>query len=303
MTEAIGQPGEAALPRPMGIGEILRTAFQLYRRHWQTLLAIAAVVVVPLTLLQYLLGDLVRTQREVTTTDGVVVETPTWSAGLAGLLAALAGLLMYLVLTGAITRAVAAEVAGQDPSLEQSYRFGFHRLGSVLLVSVLVGLAVLGGLILLAVAFAIGFAIGFRPQTGSAEELVLGVLGLLGALAVILGIYLGVRLAVSIQALVVEGRRGTQAMGRSWGLVGGHWWHAFGTLLVAWLLIGVVNAVITAPFSGLGWFGQGVAAAVATTVTLPYGVLVGVLLYLELRARKERLSLETLRADLQASAA
>ena len=46
MTEAIGQPGEAALPRPLGIGEILSTAFQLYRRHWRTLMAIAAVVVV-----------------------------------------------------------------------------------------------------------------------------------------------------------------------------------------------------------------------------------------------------------------
>jgi hypothetical protein len=131
----VGQPGGAALPRPMGIGEILSTAFRLYQRHWRTLLAIAAVVVIPLTLLQYLLGDLVRTQGE-TTGDGVVVETPTWSAGLAGLVAALAGLLMYLVLTGAITRAVAAEVAGQDPSVEQSYRFGFVRLGSVLLVSV-----------------------------------------------------------------------------------------------------------------------------------------------------------------------
>jgi hypothetical protein len=291
MSEAIGQPGGAALPRPMGIGEILSTAFQLYRRHWRTLLAIAAVVVVPLTLVQYLLGDLVRTQRKVTTTDGVVEVTPTWSAGLAGLVAALAGLLMGLVLTGAITRAVAAEVAGQDPSLEQSYRFGFVRLGPVLLVSVLVGLAVLGALILLAV----GFAIGFRPQTDF--------LGLLGALAVIPGIYLGVRLAVSIQALVVEGRRGTEAMGRSWGLVGGHWWHAFGALVVAWLITGVVNAVITAPFGATGWFAQGVAAAVATTVTLPYGVLVGVLLYLELRARKENLTLEALRADLQASAA
>jgi hypothetical protein len=42
---------------------------------------------------------------------------------------------------------------------------------------------------------------------------------------------------------------------------------------------------------------------VATVVTLPYGVLAGVLLYLDLRARKERLTRETLRADLQASAA
>jgi hypothetical protein len=46
-----------------------------------------------------------------------------------------------------------------------------------------------------------------------------------------------------------------------------------------------------------------VAAAVATVVTLPYSALVGVLLYLDLRARKENLNLETLRTDLQASAA
>jgi hypothetical protein len=268
MTEAIGQPGAAALPRPMGIGEILSTAFQLYRRYWRTLLAIAAVVVVPLTLLQYLFGDLVRTQGE-TTRNGVVVETARWSVGIAGLVAALAAILMYLVLTGAITRAVAAEVVGEDPSVEQSYRFGFHRLGSVLLVSVLVGLATIGGLILF----------------------------------IIPGIYIGIRLCVSIEALVVEGRRGTEAMGRSWGLVGGHWWHAFGTLVVAGLLTGIVNAVITAPFGSTGWFVQGVVAAVATVVTMPYGVLVGVLLYLDLRARKERLTLETLRTDLQASAA
>jgi hypothetical protein len=37
-------------------------------------------------------------------------------------------------------------------------------------------------------------------------------------------------------------------------------------------------------------------------VTLPYSALVGVLLYLDLRARKEGLTMETLRTDLQASA-
>jgi hypothetical protein len=267
MSETIGQPGGTALPRRLGIGEILSTALQLYRRHWRTLLAIAAVVVVPVTLIQYLVGDLVRTQGE--TTRNGVVETATWSVGIAGLVAALAGILMYLVLTGAITRAVAAEVAGQDPSVEQSYRFGFHRLGSVLLVSVLVGLAIVGGLVLL----------------------------------IIPGIYIGIRLCVSIEALVVEGRRGTEAMGRSWGLVGGHWWHAFGTVVVGGLLTGIVNAVITAPFGNTSWFVQAVAAAVATVVTLPYSALVGVLLYLDLRARKESLTMEALRTDLQASAA
>ena len=48
---------------------------------------------------------------------------------------------------------------------------------------------------------------------------------------------------------------------------------------------------------------QGLAAAVATVVTLPYGALIGVVLYLDLRARKERLDLNNLKADLQASAA
>ena len=64
----------------------------------------------------------------------------------------------------------------------------------------------------------------------------------------------------------------------------------------------MVNALITAPFSDTSWFVQAVAAAVATVITLPYGVLVGVLLYLDLRARKEPLTLERLRTDLQASA-
>jgi hypothetical protein len=57
----------------------------------------------------------------------------------------------------------------------------------------------------------------------------------------------------------------------------------------------VVNAVITAPFSAGAWFIQGVAAAVATIVTLPFGALVGVLLYVDLLARKERLDLDTLK--------
>jgi ABC-type phosphate transport system permease subunit len=101
---------------------------------------------------------------------------------------------------------------------------------------------------------------------------------------------------------VVEGRRGMQAMGRSWELVGGHWWHAFGALVVAGLLTGVVNAIITTPFNNTGWFVQAIAAAVATVITMPYSVLVGVLLYLDLRARKEQLTLERLRTDLQTSA-
>jgi hypothetical protein len=226
------------------------------------------VVVVPLTLLQYGIGHWFRSHGQ-QLLDPTVVSTSFWAVASAALLAALVGLLLYQVLTGAITRTIATEVAGQDLGLEQSYRFGFARLGPILVVSILVGLATLLGLIVF----------------------------------IIPGIYIGVRLAVSIQALVIEGKRGTEAMRRSRDLVGGHWWHAAFTLLVAGLLTALVNAVITAPFSAGAWLVQGIAAAVATTVTLPFGALVGVLLYLDLRTRKERLDLDTLEANLHASTA
>src|SRR5829696_2898594 len=110
MSEAIGQPGQAALPRPLGIGEILSTAFRLYRRHWRTLLAIAAVVVVPLTLLQYLFGDWIRSRGEVTSYQQI--STATWAVGAAGLVAGLGGAAMFLVLDGALNRAGAGGGAG-----------------------------------------------------------------------------------------------------------------------------------------------------------------------------------------------
>src|SRR5829696_3475361 len=268
MNETIRQGGGMAALPPRSIGELLRAAFQLYRRHWRTLMAIAAVVVVPLTLLQYGIGHWFRTNGQ-QLHDPAAVSTSLWALASASLLAALVALVLYQVLTGAITRNIATDVAGQDLGLEQSYRFGFARLGPILVISILVGLATLVGLIVF----------------------------------ILPGIYIGVRLAVSTQALIVEDKRGTKAMGRSWDLVGGHWWQVALTLVVAGLLTGVINAVITAPFSAGAWLIQGIAAAVATTVTLPYGALVGVLMYLDLRARTERLHLDTLKADLQASTA
>jgi hypothetical protein len=267
MRDATVAGGTATL-QPRGVGELLGAAFGLYRRYWRTLLAIAAIVVVPLTLLQHLLGDGLRSSAEVTR-NGVVVSTSVWAASTASLLAALVATLGQLVLTGAMTRAVAGEAAGETADVRESYRFGLARLGPILLVSLLVGLATLAGFVVL----------------------------------VLPGIYIGVRLAVAVEALVVEGRRGRRAVARSWSLAKGHWWHAFGTLVVASLLSGVASVVLTVPFADAGWVARGLADAVARLLTLPYVALVGILLYLDLRTRREGLSLDALRADLRASSA
>ena len=91
-------------------------------------------------------------------------------------------------------------------NVEASYRYGLKRLWSVILVSLLVGLIV---------------AVGF-------------------VLLVIPGIIFLVFLSMSIPVLIVEGRRGTEAMGRSWNLVKGPFWHALGVIVVAALIVGII---------------------------------------------------------------
>ena len=110
------------------------------------------------------------------------------------LITALISVIITAVLQAAILRAAAQATIGDPVDPQESYRFGFKRLGSVILVSVLVGLAVLGGLILL----------------------------------IIPGLIFLVLLSVSVPVLIVENRRGTDAMSRSWNLVKGHFWHAVG---------------------------------------------------------------------------
>ena len=129
-------------------------------------------------------------------------------------------------------------------------------------------------------------------------------------LLVVAGLVVGVRLAVSIPAVVVEGRRWPQALSRSWSLVAGHWGHVLATLLLAFVAIGLVGSVLSvllsvliAPLALNGWLARALVQAAVDALILPYFLTVWVLLYLDLRARKEHLGLGKLSADLRASKA
>ena len=172
------------------------------------------------------------------------------------------------MLQAAILRAAAQATIGDPVDPQESYRFGFRRLGSVILVSVLVGLAVIGGLILL----------------------------------VIPGLIFLFFLSVSVPVLIVENRRGTDAMGRSWNLVKGHFWHVVGVLVVAGLITGVISSIIGA-IGGNVWVVRWIFSAIGAIITAPFTSLVSVLLYLDLRSRSEALTADTLRAELAAAGA
>ncbi|MGA9160598.1 MAG: hypothetical protein WB297_07010 [Actinomycetota bacterium] len=251
-------PGSPRLLRPRGVGEILSDAFALYRRHWQNLIVIVAVIVIPLSFVQVVLGELWRGQDS----DGAFV-----AGVLASLVIAFTSILMWTVLTGAITRAAAGTFLGRDLEIGESYRYGFARFWSIVLIGVLSALAIAVGFILLIVP-------GFIVLTF---------------------------LTCAIPVLVIEDRRGREALRRSWDLVRGFGWPVFGTIVVAGLLSGIVNGVLTAPFAD-NWAARSIAASIASVITMPYMALVGVFIYLNLRVRKEQYSAADLERDLASTA-
>jgi hypothetical protein len=254
---------------PKRLGEILSAAFNIYKANASQLILIVAVVVVPLSLISAVFSGVVFAPDKVrvTNTGGQVVFDYTGRglgvALLAGAIAALIAVLISAVLQAAILRAAAQATIGDPVDVEASYRYGLKRLWSVILVSILVGLVVAVGFILL----------------------------------VIPGIIFLVFLSVSIPVLIVEGRRGTEAMGRSWNLVKGNFWHAFGVIVVAALIVGIISGIIGA-IGGHNWAVRWIFTAIAQILTVPFASLVSVLLYLDLRARSESLSADTLRQEL-----
>ncbi|HEY3023285.1 MAG TPA: hypothetical protein VGK11_06605 [Actinomycetota bacterium] len=176
------------------------------------------------------------------------------------------GVIISFILQAAMLRGAAQATIGDPVDVEASYRWGLSRLGSVLLVAFLVGIVVGVGFLLL----------------------------------IIPGIIFLVFLSVSEPALIVENRRGTEAMSRSWNLVRGHFWHALVVILVAAIITWVIQGILGA-IGGDNWFVRWIFSAIAQIITAPFTALVTLLLYLDLRARTEALTADRLRTELASS--
>ncbi len=237
----------------------------------------------PLTVIREILIRVLASSSTTTeTVNGVRVPvvTRSFAAIVAGvLILAFFSVFVSLVLQGAIGRAGARTLLGQDISPEEAFRFGTKRALPILWVSFLTGLLIaVFGLLLVLRAF--------------------------GAIVwVVIAVFLFTRLAVSVQALVVEDQRGSKALRRSFDLTSGHFWHVLGAVLLAGIIAGIVSAVITAIGAAGGIVLRIIFAAIAAILTTPFTALVGVLIYIDLRARKESLGPDGLAADLARSEA
>lgn len=189
---------------------------------------------------------------------------------LAGLLVlSVVALVANQAMQGALVLAGARAIVRRGTSVE-AYGATLPRLGALLLLSLLAALAGVAGLVLLVVP----------------------------------GIYILVRLSVSLPALLIERLSARRSLVRSRDLVRGRWWPTFAALLLTVLLvfsIAVICQTIVTLASG-SWFAVALATGVSTSIALPIQSLVGVLLYVDLRQRNEGFTFAELAAALGRSA-
>jgi hypothetical protein len=268
--------GGGAIPQ-RGLGDILTAAFELYRANAAQLIKIVAIVVIPLTFVLALLTQVAFKQNcnadNVQTVQDLqnFVNDCTATLGRSVFIGALGWLIAVAIqqlILGAVTRGGAAAVLGRPVDVEGSYRYALSRLGG------LIGLA-----LLIAGAVFLGFFVLF-----------------IGAIIV------GVFFAVAVPAFIIEQTGATGSMSRSWNLVRGHWWHTFGVILVAGILAGIVNGILTA-FGGSNFFLYWILSAIAQSITAPFVALVAVILYVDLRSRHEGLTAEQLGTQLDTAQA
>jgi hypothetical protein len=167
----------------------------------------------------------------------------------------------------------------------------------VLLATLLVLLAGLGPLLVLGLILLIGFA-------ASASPVIIVAIGVPGFLvAVVLSIWFSTMFSLVTPVVVLEHERPGAALARSWRLVRRSFWRVFGILLLAGIIVAVAGSILQLPFlflstlfGGSAGFTAGtVIAAIGTiaagTVTRPISAAVTVLLYVDMRMRKEGLDL------------
>ncbi len=89
--------------------------------------------------------------------------------------------------------------------------------------------------------------------------------------------------AVIVPVIVIE-RSGVMAsFGRSRGLVKGHGWHVFGTLVLTWLILFVVQIILGLIFSFVPYAVRGgLASVISGTIVAPFIALVVTLMYYRL---------------------
>jgi hypothetical protein len=308
--------------RPLTVGEILDGAFTAMRWNPKAILGSSAIVasifgvvqaVITLALYHDVLNSVNYPQDGTTPTAGQVGGFVAAFFGLLGV-TLIFFFLTNTILTGVLTVTVGQGVLGKKETLGSAWRATRGRIwpliGMVLLKYLIVG----GGFLVVVIVLGVIVAI-----TAAAHVVGIGItIAVLGGIAaIVFAVIIDVRWSVAVPAVMLEHASPARALGRSWRLVRNGAWRVFGISLLASLIVSIVGEIIRIPFglagggftffttsgavtqpSDVGAVISSIGEIVATTVTAPLVAGIIVLLYADLRMRREGMDI-----TLQAAAA
>jgi hypothetical protein len=265
--------------RPLGIGEILDTALTIYRARAATLMRAVVIVVAPVQVLSAIVSLSAGGLDTSTTGDSPFVngsgaDATIDGSALLGFVAVVVGvgLLGFLasqLATAACLKSVSSSYLSGDPDWKESLRFALSRLRPLVWLYVLYGLGLVGALLL----------------------------------CIAPGVYLYGAWAVATPVLLVEGTKGSKALRRSRQLVKGRWGPTFLVIVLGAIMSAIVQAAITGVLVGLlasgandvvQAAGNAIAGTISAVLVTPFSAAVAVVLYFDLRVRKEGFDLELL---------
>ncbi|MFD5225041.1 hypothetical protein ACFWHT_05390 [Microbacterium sp. NPDC058342] len=271
-------PKRGAIPlHPMPFGTILGRAFAALRHNPKVLFGFAVVVQFAVGLVTagvlLLVGWFIAARIAsvpVSSPDyGVIVAGSIALGGAAAILMALATVAFTAVVQGLVAADVSYAALSRKASLRMLWgrvRPAFWRLFAY---SLLQSLAVL---IWVAIIFSIVFSIlsagGFRSAEAIAIAVGVGLLAVLGSIP--LFIWLTVKLLVVPSVLVLEGATLRTALVRSWRLIRGRFWPAFGITALIGLIMGLAVQVVAFPASILSTVLTGLLAPTGASEPTEY---------------------------------
>jgi hypothetical protein len=250
--------------RAMSVGELLDKAFRIYRSKFALLIGIVAVVMIPESVVRLLL---------------ILFLSPQYLQ-----LNVLVSSFFQIFATLALIVCISHTYLEKPITLRDSYSLGLSRFWSVFGANFIIG-AVVG----IPMAILI-----FIPIAGAC----------LIFLYIPVVIFLSTRWALAAPSIVTEDIGSSEGLRRSWNLTDGHFWRVTGTSLAASLLTILITTLPTVFFSYLFTalnldfqiiqiFNLFIEQA-ATTIALPFSIAATVLIYYDLRIRKEGFDLQVL---------
>lgn len=226
MDTATPAPGSR---REIEIGRVIRESFEIYKHNAAPLIGVALVVFLVIGIVEGLLAD----------AGGAIAQLLATAINLAGI----------ALYTGFVVKLVEDVRDGRrDFTVGQLFSSASQHVGTLIINGVLLGLAVILGLVLLIVP----------------------------------GLILLTIWAVCSPAIVAEDRGPIEAFGRSRELVDGQGMSVFGTILVAFLIQIAVGIIAAAIGIGLGTGALIALSIIASTLTAPVSALVASTLFFDL---------------------